>query len=84
MGQISTPPRPASRNCVSSRVRLAASTALPNHHQRVQGRHSRVTAGQLKASFLGGASAAATHEAPAASVRVNSVGFSIVMSGLRS
>src|SRR4051812_34451129 len=37
MGVISTPPSPAAENCSSCRVMLARSTALPGHHQRVQG-----------------------------------------------
>src|SRR3954466_15308381 len=45
MGVISTPPRPAAANCSSWCVRLALSTALPGHHQRVQGLFSRESSG---------------------------------------
>src|SRR5690348_16414879 len=58
MGVISTPPRPAAANCSSCRVRPARSTALPGHHQRVQGRAVRVISGQGPAD--GGAASAGT------------------------
>src|SRR5438034_1443679 len=50
MGQISTPPMPAARYCSSSAVKLGASTALPSHHQRVQGLLWIVAAGQASGS----------------------------------
>jgi hypothetical protein len=46
MGVTSKPPKPALAAFSISRVRLALSTALPGHHQRVQGLLVTVTAGQ--------------------------------------
>src|ERR1035437_7093057 len=52
IGVISTPPSPAFD--ISSRryVRLSLSTALPNHHQRVQGLVSLVIGGHAKSVFV--------------------------------
>src|ERR1051326_5124025 len=62
MGQISTPPRPASRYWVSRRVRLVLSTALPSHHQRVHGRFSRVGVGHWSSGGNGACGSPANTE----------------------
>jgi hypothetical protein len=49
MGVISTPPMPAAAIASSCAVRCALSTALPGHHQRVQGLALTVVSGQTGA-----------------------------------
>src|SRR5881398_324499 len=46
----STPPMPAAARVLSSAVRFSLSTALPIHHQRVQGLASEVVSGHLKSA----------------------------------
>src|SRR5688572_9870446 len=58
MGVISTPPMPAAASCSSCRVRLALSTPLPGHHQRVHGLFSRVREGHAADVTEAGASSA--------------------------
>src|SRR5206468_1461302 len=43
---------PAAWKSCRWRVSSASSTALPSHHQRVHGRHSRVSLGQTRASGM--------------------------------
>src|ERR1044071_735356 len=44
----STPPKPAAASVSSSAVRFVLSTALPIHHQRVQGLVSEVVSGHFR------------------------------------